>query len=101
MQEQSAAKWTAIVEARVKEGTLIRQVEEAGSSLQRKTQEYEQWQILWEELPRAEDGSRRFALFYGKILKKRSLEALEAKAKSLLEELDLWLKTMLDWALDL
>ncbi|XXG88221.1 hypothetical protein AAC387_Pa12g0461 [Persea americana] len=75
---------------------LIRQVEEANNNLQRKTQEYEQWQILWEELPHAEDGSRRSAAFYGKILKKRGLEALEAKAKSLLEELNLLLKTMLD-----
>ena len=44
---------------------------------------------LWEELPRVEDGSRQHSAFYGKILKKRGLEALEAKAKSLLEELSL------------
>ncbi|XXG68799.1 hypothetical protein AAC387_Pa06g1806 [Persea americana] len=76
--------------------TLIHHVEEAERNLWRKTQEYEQWQILWEELPRAEDGSRQPTAFYGKILKKRSLETLEAKAKSLLEELSLWLKTMSD-----
>ncbi|MBY3556072.1 hypothetical protein HGI15_22315, partial [Modestobacter lapidis] len=87
---------STIVEARAREGTLIRQVEEAESNLRRKTEEYEQWEILWEELPRADDGSRRSAAFYGKILKKRGLEALEAKAKSLLEELSLWLKTMMD-----
>lgn len=75
---------------------MIRQVEEADNNLQRKTQEYEQWKILWKELPCAEDGSWRFATFYGKILKKRGLEALEAKAKSLLEELNILLKTMLD-----
>ncbi|XXG42079.1 hypothetical protein AAC387_Pa01g2427 [Persea americana] len=96
LEEQAAAKWTAIVEARAREGTLIRQVEEAKSNLRRKTQEYEQCQILWEELPRAKDGSQQPAAFYGKILKKRGLEALEAKAKSLLEELSLWLKTMSD-----
>jgi len=45
-------------------------------------------------LSRAEDGSRQSTAFYGKILKKRGLEALKAKAKSLLEELGLWLKTM-------
>ena len=33
---------------------------------------------------------------YGKFLKKRGLEAFEAKAKSLLQELTLWLKTMSD-----
>ncbi|KAJ8615015.1 hypothetical protein MRB53_004217 [Persea americana] len=96
LEEQDAAKWTAILKARDRERTLIRQVEEAESNLQRKTQEYEQWKILWEELPRAEDGSRQPTTFYGKILKKRGLEALEAKAKSLLEELSLWLKTMSD-----
>ncbi|KAJ8630142.1 hypothetical protein MRB53_023465 [Persea americana] len=79
-----------------RERTLILQVEEIESNLRRKTQEYEQWQILWEELPRAEDGSQRPTAFYGKILKKRGLEALEAKVKSLLEELSLWLKTMSD-----
>ena len=36
---------------------VIRQVEEAESNLRRKSLEYEQWQVLWEELPRAEDGS--------------------------------------------
>ena len=96
MEEQAAAKWTATLKARDRERTLIRQVEEVESNLRRKTQEYEQWQILWEELPRAEDGSRRPTAFYGKILKKRGLEALEAKAKCLLEELSLWLKTMSD-----
>ncbi|XXG53338.1 hypothetical protein AAC387_Pa03g1441 [Persea americana] len=96
LEEQAAAKWTATLKARDRERTLIRQVEEVESNLQRKTQEYEQWQILWEELPRAEDGSRRPTAFYGKILKKRGLEALEAKAKCLLEELSLWLKTMSD-----
>ena len=96
LEEQAAAKWTAILKARDRERTLIRHIEEAESNLRRKTQEYEQWKILWEELPRAQDGSRRPIAFYGKILKKRRLEALEAKAKSLLEELSLWLKTMLD-----
>ena len=96
LEEQAAAKWTATLKARDRERTLIRQVEEVESNLRRKTQEYEQWQILWEELPRAEDGSRRPTAFYGKILKKRGLEALEAKAKCLLEELSLWLKTMSD-----
>ncbi|XXG41735.1 hypothetical protein AAC387_Pa01g2140 [Persea americana] len=96
LEEQAAAKWTAIMEARTKEGTLIRQVEEADSNLWRKTREYEQWQILWEELPRADDGLQRFAAFYGNILKKCSLKALEAEAKSLLKELNLWLKTILD-----
>ncbi|KAJ8614974.1 hypothetical protein MRB53_021859 [Persea americana] len=96
LEEQAVAKWTATLQARDRERTLIRQVEEVESNLRRKTQEYEQWQILWEELPRAEDGSRRPTAFYGKILKKRGLEALEAKAKCLLEELSLWLKTMSD-----
>ena len=96
LEEQAAAKWTATLKARDRERALIRQVEEVESNLRRKTQEYEQWQILWEELPRAEDGSRRPTAFYGKILKKRGLEALEAKAKCLLEELSLWLKTMSD-----
>ena len=96
MEEQAAAKWAATLKARDRERILIRQVEEVVSNLRRKTQEYEQLQILGEELPRAEDGSRRPTTFYGKILKKRGLEALEAKAKSLLEELSLWLKTMSD-----
>ncbi|XXG53082.1 hypothetical protein AAC387_Pa03g1240 [Persea americana] len=96
LEEQAAAKWAAITEARDREGAFIRQVEEADSNFRRKTQEYKRWQILWEELPRAEDGSRRSAAFYGKVLKKCGLEALEAKAKSLLEELNLWLKTMSD-----
>ena len=96
LEEQAAAKWTATLKARDRERTLIRQVEEVESNLRRKTQEYEQWQILWEELPRAKDGSRKPTAFYRKILKKRGLEALEAKAKSLLEELSLWLKTMSD-----
>ena len=69
------------MEARAKVGALIRQVEEADIDLRRRTQEYERWHILWEELPRADDGSRRSAAFYEKILKKRGLEALEAKAK--------------------
>ncbi|XXG41987.1 hypothetical protein AAC387_Pa01g2346 [Persea americana] len=81
---------------RDRERTLIHQVEEVESNLRRKTREYEQWKILWEELPRAEDGSLQPTAFYGKILKKRGLEALEAKAKSLLKELSLWLKTMSD-----
>ncbi|XXG79935.1 hypothetical protein AAC387_Pa09g0898 [Persea americana] len=46
LEEQAAAKWTAISKARDRERTLIRQVEEAESNLRRKTQEYEQWQIL-------------------------------------------------------
>ena len=96
LEEQAAAKWTTTLKARDGERALIRQVKEVESNLRRKTQEYEQWQILWEELPRAEDGSRRPTAFYGKILKKRGLEALEAKAKCLLEELSLWLKTMSD-----
>ena len=70
LEEQAAAKWAATLKARDKEWTLIRQVEEVESNVRRKTQEYEQWQILWEELPRAEDGSRRHTAFYGKILKK-------------------------------
>ena len=37
LEEQVAAKWTAILRARDRERTLIRQVEEAGSNLQRKT----------------------------------------------------------------
>ena len=96
LEEQAAAKWAAITEAHDREGALIHQVKEVDSNLRRKTQEYERWKILWEELPRAEDGSRRFATFYSKVLKKRGLETLEAKAKSLLEELNLWLKTMSD-----
>ncbi|XXG89122.1 hypothetical protein AAC387_Pa12g1202 [Persea americana] len=96
LEEQAAAKCTAISKACDRERTLILQVEETESNLRRKTQEYEQWQILWEELPRAEDGSRRPFAFYTKILKKHGLEALEAKAKSLLKELSLWLKTMSD-----
>ncbi|XXG47944.1 hypothetical protein AAC387_Pa02g2505 [Persea americana] len=96
LEEQAAAKWTATLKARDRERTLIRQVEEVESNLRRKTQEYEHWQILWEELPRAEDGSQRPTAIYGKILKKRGVEALEAKAKCLLEQLSLWLKTMSD-----
>ncbi|XXG41935.1 hypothetical protein AAC387_Pa01g2300 [Persea americana] len=96
LEEQAAATWAATLKAHDRERTLIRQVEEVESNLWRKTQEYEQWQILWEELPHAEDGSRWPTAFYGKILKKRGLEAFEAKAKSLLEELSLWLKTMSD-----
>ncbi|KAJ8634480.1 hypothetical protein MRB53_008747 [Persea americana] len=96
LEEQAAAKWAATLKARDRERTLICQVEEVESNLRRKTQEYEQWQILWEELPHAEDESRRHTAFYGKILKKRGLEALEAKAKSLLKELSVWLKTMSD-----
>ncbi|XXG68859.1 hypothetical protein AAC387_Pa06g1856 [Persea americana] len=96
LEKQAAAKWTATLKACDRERTLIRQVEEVESNLRRKTQEYERWQILWEELPRAEDGSRRPTAFYGKILKKRDIKALEAKAKCLLEELSLWLKTMSD-----
>ena len=46
LEEQAAAKWTAILKARYRERSLIRQVEEAESNLRRKTQEYEQWQIL-------------------------------------------------------
>ncbi|KAJ8649241.1 hypothetical protein MRB53_002264 [Persea americana] len=57
LEEHAAAKWAATLKARDRERTLIRQVEEVKSNLRRKTQEYEQWQILWEELPRAEDGS--------------------------------------------
>ena len=57
LEKQAAAKWTATLKARDRERTLIRQVEEVESNLRRKTQEYEQWQILREELPRAEDGS--------------------------------------------
>ncbi|XXG53638.1 hypothetical protein AAC387_Pa03g1703 [Persea americana] len=57
LDEQAAAKWAATLKARDREMTLIRQVEEAKSNLRRETQEYEQWQILWKELPRAEDGS--------------------------------------------
>ena len=101
LEEQAAAKWAATLKARDRERTLIRHVEEVESNLRRKTQEYEQWQILWEELPRAEDGSRRPTAFYEKILKKRSLEALEAKNKSLLKELSVWLKTMSDQPPDL
>ncbi|XXG47533.1 hypothetical protein AAC387_Pa02g2167 [Persea americana] len=58
LEEQAAAKWTAILKARNREMTLIRQVEKAENNLRRKTQEFEQWQILWEELSRDEDGSR-------------------------------------------
>ena len=94
LEEQVSAKWAAVMEARDREGTLIRRVEEAESNLRRKVQEHEQWQVLWEELPRAKDGSRRSAAFYGKLLKKRGLGALEAEAKSLLNELGLWLETM-------
>ena len=57
LEEQAAAKWTATLKARDRERTLIRQVEEAESNIRRKTQEYEQWQILWEKLPCDEDGS--------------------------------------------
>ena len=96
LEEQSAAKWAAVVEARAKEGTLIDQIEKADEKLQRKSQEHERWLLLWEELPYAEDGSRFSAAFYGNILKKRGLEAVEAEANSLLEELSLWLKTMMD-----
>ncbi|KAJ8627582.1 hypothetical protein MRB53_020889 [Persea americana] len=46
LEEQAAAKWTATLKARDRERALIRQVEEVESNLQRKTQEYEQWQIL-------------------------------------------------------
>ena len=55
--EQAAAKWAATLNARDRERTLICLVEEVESNLRRKTKEYEQWQIHWEELPRAEDGS--------------------------------------------
>ncbi|KAJ8620219.1 hypothetical protein MRB53_028748 [Persea americana] len=100
LEEQATAKWAATLKAHDRERTLIHQVDEVKSNLRRKTQEYEQWQILWEELPRAEDGSRRHTAFYGRIMKKRGLEALEAKAKGLLEELSLWLKTMSDLSPD-
>ena len=96
MEEQAATKWAATLKARDRVRTLIFEVEEVESNLRRKTREYEQWQILWEELPHAEDGSRQPTAFYGKILKKRGLEALEAKAKGLLGELSLWQKTMSD-----
>lgn len=96
LEEEAAAKWTAIVEARDKERILIRQVEEAEGNVRRKNDEYEQWQVLWNELPRFADGSRRSAAFYGNILKKRGLQTLEVKAKSLLEELNFWLKTLSD-----
>ena len=46
LEEQAAAKWTATLKARDRERALIRQVEEVESNLRRKTQEYEQWQIL-------------------------------------------------------
>ncbi|XXG47598.1 hypothetical protein AAC387_Pa02g2222 [Persea americana] len=46
LEEQAAAKWAATLKARDRERTLFRQVEEVENSLQRKTQEYEQWQIL-------------------------------------------------------
>ena len=94
----SRHKRAAVVEARAKKGTLIHQVEKVDEKLQRKSQEHERWLLLWEELPCAEDGSRFSAAFYGNILKKRGLEAVEAEANSLLEELSLWLKTMMDWA---
>jgi hypothetical protein len=96
LEEQTAAKWAAVLEARARESTLIHQVEEVDGNLRRKTLEHEQWQLLWEEFPRAEDGSWFSAAFYGSILKKRGLEALEAEARSLLEDLSLWLKTMMD-----
>ncbi|XXG82676.1 hypothetical protein AAC387_Pa10g0576 [Persea americana] len=48
LEEQAIAKWAATLKAHNRERTLIRQVEEVESNLQRKTQEYEQWQILWE-----------------------------------------------------
>ncbi|XXG42063.1 hypothetical protein AAC387_Pa01g2413 [Persea americana] len=67
LEEQAAAKWAAITEARDREGALICQVEEADSNLRRKTQEYEQWQIFWEKLPRAEDGSQRSPHFMAKF----------------------------------
>ena len=98
LESLAAAKWTAIVEARARDGTLIRQVEDADSKLRRKTWEYKRWQILWAELPLAEDESHRSVAFYGKLLKKRGLEAMKARAKSLLEELNLWLNAMLDCA---
>ena len=46
LEEQAATKWTAIVKACAREGTLICQVEEVDSNLRRKTQEYERWKIL-------------------------------------------------------
>ena len=84
------------MEAHTKDGTVIRQVEEVDSNLRRKTQEYERWQILWAEHPLADDGLWLSAAFYGKLLKERGLETLEAKAKRLLEELNIWLNAMLD-----
>ena len=57
LEEQAAAKGATTLKAHDRERTLICQVEEAESNLRRKTQEYEQWKILWEELPHAEDGS--------------------------------------------
>ena len=95
LEAQVAAKCTALVEACAREGALIRQVEDVDHNLRRKTREYERWQILWAEFPLANDGSRRSAVSYGKILKKRGLEALKAKAKRLLRELNLLMKAML------
>ena len=46
LEEQATAKWAATLKARDRERALIRQVEEVESNLRRKTQEYEQWQIL-------------------------------------------------------
>ena len=46
LEEQAAAKWSAIVEACAREGTLNRQVEEVDSNLRRQTQEYERCQIF-------------------------------------------------------
>ena len=37
LEERATAKWTAIVEACAREGTLICQVEEANTNLRRKT----------------------------------------------------------------
>ncbi|WP_440998367.1 hypothetical protein, partial [Cysteiniphilum litorale] len=96
LEEQSAVKWAAVVEVRAKESTLIDQIEKVDGKLKRKSEEHERWILFWEGLPCAEDGSRFSAAFYGNILKKRGLKAVEAEANSLLEELSLWLKTVTD-----
>eukprot|EP00268_Persea_americana_P061110 TRINITY_DN7681_c0_g1_i1.p1 TRINITY_DN7681_c0_g1~~TRINITY_DN7681_c0_g1_i1.p1 ORF type:complete len:103 (+),score=19.08 TRINITY_DN7681_c0_g1_i1:487-795(+) len=96
LEAQVATKWTAIAEARAREGTLICQVADTNSILREKTWEHGRWQTLWAEPPRTKDGSRCCSIYYGNVLKKCGLETLKVKAKRLFEELNIWLKTMLD-----
>ena len=91
LKAQVAAKWAAITEARDRESVLIRQVADADQVLRRKIEENQKWQTARDKLPGVEEGMEPSPVSHGSFLKKRALESMTAEAKSLLEELKLWL----------